>query len=620
MRRCTDSLPGVGCASLRGAFLVWISCTALAALLALPKSFAQATSSAQSSSDSDDTIQGTVINSVTHEPIARALVSSPDSRFATLTNGEGHFEFTIPKTGAESGGDSGASAGGGDHWIPPNRPYMLMARKPGFLQDPYNPGKQLQDEMKEVTLALIPEGLIVGTVSLPTSEAPDSITLELFRREVQEGSAHYIPAGQTQSTSDGQFRFAGLEAGTYKLLTSELMDRDPLTMDPRGPMHGYPPAYYQNAPDFASATTIQVTAGQTQTVGLSLVKQAYYRVKVPVMAADATGVGVAVEVYANGHKGPGFALGYAPADHAIEGSLPNGNYTIEAMGFGQGGIAGAGVQTITVKGAAIEGPSLALGSNAVIPVVVKEEFTTADQSGQMTWNIEGRNFQIKGPRRYLNIRLEAVDEVTVGPGGGNLRSPLGADDPLVLEVHGIGKYWVRVNSSRGYAASVRSGDVDLLHEPLTVGVGGTAPIEITMRDDWAGISGKVEGVGTGGGTTEDAAAAQAQRVTQAAAGAGFTFYQPISGGAGRASAHVYLVPLPDSSGQFTQIWVGPGGSFNNATVAPGAYRVLAFDRQQPQLEYRNAEAMRAYEGSGPVVRVSGGQKEQVTLQVIATEQ
>jgi hypothetical protein len=48
--------------------------------------------------------------------------------------------------------------------------------------------------------------------------------------------------------------------------------------------------------------------------------------------------------------------------------------------------------------------------------------------------------------------------------------------------------------------------------------------------------------------------------------------------------------------------------------------VLAFDRQKLDLEYNNAEAMRAYEGKGQVVRLSAGQKENLTLQVISTSE
>ena len=178
-----------------------------------------ALSAAQSTSDKTDTdtVRGIVINSVTHEPIARALVSSPDNRFAALTNSEGRFEFTLPKVDSapEAGSDSTSPASDQIQSSIPNRPYMLMARKPGFLTDPNGQGQNLQNEaLKDVTLALTPESLIVGAVTLPTSEPPDSITLQVYRRQVQDGRAHWVPVGGAQSTSDGQYRFADLPAGT----------------------------------------------------------------------------------------------------------------------------------------------------------------------------------------------------------------------------------------------------------------------------------------------------------------------------------------------------------------------------------------------------------------------
>ena len=43
-------------------------------------------------------IRGTVINGVTHEPIARALVYTQDNRFAAWSDSDGHFEYPLPKT------------------------------------------------------------------------------------------------------------------------------------------------------------------------------------------------------------------------------------------------------------------------------------------------------------------------------------------------------------------------------------------------------------------------------------------------------------------------------------------------------------------------------------------
>ena len=157
-----------------------------------------------------------------------------------------------------------------------------------------------------------------------------------------------------------------------------------------------------------------------------------------------------------------------------------------------------------------------------------------------------------------------------------------------------------------------NGELFNMFQPLVVGAGGTAsPIEITMRDDTAEISGTVEGV------TPPAQRPVISSVASLASGdaRGSTFYAPLGG---QAAAHIYCIPLADSSGQLAEIWVSPDGSFVSQGLAPGAYRLLAFDREQHELEYRNPEALRTYDSKGPVVRMVGGQKEHVQLQLIST--
>ena len=295
-----------------------------------------------------DSIHGTVINSVTHEPIGRALVYSPDNRFATMTDSEGRFEFSLApdesnaKNGqsppasafgsttsscSERGCTTYSSSNGGGYQL-----RTLRARKPGFLDD-HDEGQNLpSDTGKDFTIALTPEALVVGRVVLPSADDSDRIQLELYRRQVQEGRAHWILAGSVSTRANGEFRFAELPAGKYKLLTRELLDRDPLTFDPQGQLYGYPPVYYPAATDFAGGETIQLTAGQIFQANLSLVRRAYYPVKVPVVNPVA-GPGVSVVVSVQGHRGPGYALGYNRRDQTIEGMLPNGNYTLEGIGF-----------------------------------------------------------------------------------------------------------------------------------------------------------------------------------------------------------------------------------------------------------------------------------------------
>src|SRR5215471_11286302 len=53
-----------------------------------------------------EVVRGTVVNRLTHDPVGHALVYSPDNRFATLTDSEGHFEFHVQKPESPGQGNS----------------------------------------------------------------------------------------------------------------------------------------------------------------------------------------------------------------------------------------------------------------------------------------------------------------------------------------------------------------------------------------------------------------------------------------------------------------------------------------------------------------------------------
>jgi hypothetical protein len=559
-----------------------------------------------------DSIRGLVINSVTHEPIGRALVYSPDNRFATMTNSEGRFEFKLVQPEAEEGkenkpvpGDATTmtqcvggscttySSTGGQ-----SRPTQLMARKPGFLNDP-NGIQNLSQEPagKELTISLTPEALVVGRVVLPSSEPSDEIQLEIYRRQVQDGRAHWIPAGSVSTRSNGEFRFAELSAGSYKLLTREQLDRDPLTFDPRGQQYGYPPVYFPNATDFAAAQTIQLTAGQIFQADISLVKHAYYPIKVAVANAAENVRGLGIVVSAQGHRGPGYALGYNHRDQTIEGLLPDGNFTLEAASFGPN--AASGQLNISVKGAAVEGPGMTLVPNGAISVNVQEEFTSSENTSS-----ERVVIHRGGPRRNVYVRLEPADDFGQERGAGMRNASGPTDDSLAIEGVQPGRYWVRVDASRGFVASVTSGTTDLQHHLLAVGPGGSSsPIEITLRDSTAELDGTVEGMPTAS-ASQGTAPPAIQSARMAADG---------------SFGHVYCVPLPDSSGEFKDIGVAPDGKFGPRDLSPGTYRVLAFNHRE-ELEYRDPEAMRAYDAKGLLVRLVPGQKEHLQLPLIVNSE
>ena len=550
-----------------------------------------------------DSLRGMVLNSLTHEPISRALVFSPDNRFATMTDDRGHFEFTFPRQEAEK---TAGFAGTSDvrsletsqfQHAGINRPTMLMARKTGFLsRNNGQEGLLLSPAQQELTISLVPEARIVGHVVLPGSDGSDKIQVELYRRQVREGREHWDPAGTAMSRSDGEFRFAELSAGSYKLLTHELLDRDPLTFNPRGQLFGYPPVYYPAAPDFATAAVIRLSPGETFDAKVSPAKREYYAVKLGLTNAPAVPQ-VGIQIWPQGRAGPGYSLGYNPGDGLIEGSLPDGTYTVQVTTYGPNAM--AGMLNITVRGAALSGPAVTLLPNSSITVSVKEEFQRTDTVPQGTTIFGGLRPVPENGRRpnYLQVTLVPAEEFGFAPGA-SLRPPTGPEDEsLVIENVQPGRYRVRVNTSIGFVSSITSGGTDLQRQPLVVGLGGaTPPIEITVRDDGAQVEGTIEG------TTST----EVRR-------AGFN-------SPGQLLGNVYFVPMADSGGQFSEAWVSQDGKFQLQQLPPGAYRVLAFDRQQPDLEYASDEVMGQYDSKAKVIRVVAGQKEHLRLPMITASE
>jgi hypothetical protein len=514
-------------------------------------------------------IRGTVVNAVTHDPVGRALVYSHDDRYATLTDGEGHFEFAPPKAAADSGGIG------------------LAARKPGFLDDPNERSRGEASPGAEFTISLVPEALIKGRVTVPAGDAARGVPVEILIRQVEDGRLRWMRKNSAATNSNGEFRFADLPPGTYKLLTREWMDNDPDATVPGGQLYGFPPVYYPSATDFATAATIRLAAGQTVQADFSLVRQAYYPVRIPVTNTESNGGNITVSP--QGQRGPGYSLGYNTGKQAIEGQLPNGKYLVEAAMYGPNSSAFGSVN-ITVAGAPVEGHGMVLMRNNSITVNVKEEFTSTDGRASGTITNGGRTFAMPKLRLDLNVWAESADDFAPERRG-SLRPPTGPnDDSLVLENLAPGRYWLRPQASRGYIASATMGGTDLLREPLIVVPGASTSIDVTMRDDNAEIDGTLLGVPA----------------------------IPSNSGHSTPPGYVYCVPLPDSPGQFLELSVYSDGKFDYQMVAPGNYRVLAFKNQHRDIPYRDAEEMKLYETKGQIVHVAPGQKVSVQLEIISS--
>src|SRR3981081_1450038 len=146
----------------------------------------------------------------------------------------------------------------------------LRARKPGFLDDPSEIRPPEASPGSERTISLMPEALIKGRVILSTADVAIGVNVQIFSKQVQEGIPRWIPGLSVRANSNGEFRFAELMPGSYKLVTHELMDNDPAATVPGGQLYGFPPVYYPSATDFSAASTIQLSAGQTFQADIAL--------------------------------------------------------------------------------------------------------------------------------------------------------------------------------------------------------------------------------------------------------------------------------------------------------------------------------------------------------------
>lgn len=557
-----------------------------------------------SHADTTDRIRGVVINSVTHEPISRALVLSPDNSFATMTDDRGRFEFIFAPAEPEQAAVT-AFVTSGPRQIQSfqnpttNRPSALMARKVGFLSlDIPLDISDVKSPDQVLTISLAPEARIVGHVILAGSDGSDKMQVALYRRNVREGQEHWDLVTNAVTRADGEFRLAELPAGSYKLLTLEQLDRDPLTFDPRGQLFGYPPLYYPSASDFDSAAIIRLAPGEPFQPTMSPTKRPYYPVNLGLTTPLVTPQ-IQINVWPQAHPGPGYSLGYNRRDGAIEGSLPGGTYTLQATNYGPNPMAGQ--TNFTVGGAPVSGPLVTLLPGSSISVNVREEFqhTQTNASPEFSSYIGKTSIVVPNGRRpnYLQVTL-LPDEQFGLANPAYLRPPSGPDDEsLVIENVLPGRYRISVTTSIGYASSITSGSTDLLHQPLVVGTGASVPpLEITMRDNGAEVDGTIDSTNA----TPDRSAAN-NRFTQSA---GF----------------VCLAPMDTMDGRCKITWINPDGTFTFQQLAPGTYRALAMDRTHPQVEWLDPEFLTQHESKIQVIRVAQEQKERVRLPLITASE
>jgi hypothetical protein len=189
-----------------------------------------------SSSGSVFHIHGVVLNALTNKPVGRALVTLME--IAALTDSDGRFAFDVRLS---MGNLPGGFALRPSLGVPSGFPLVLMARRPGYLTMQRPTMLLLRDkspEVPELTIKIMPESILRGRLATSAAEPPIGVRVQLFRKQVQDGLANWGLVGAAQTNSRGEYRFADLSAGDYKVMTREWVENESIVPASPGPMTG----------------------------------------------------------------------------------------------------------------------------------------------------------------------------------------------------------------------------------------------------------------------------------------------------------------------------------------------------------------------------------------------
>jgi hypothetical protein len=519
------------------------------------------------------TLHGTVVNSVTGEPIRGALVQAFfNAQRSALTGPDGSFQF------------EGLLASQGS----------VTAHKPGyhspdeirngrFATTQYSPSITVGPDQPPVLIKLVPEGVIYGRVSGEGGEPIENLPVHLFIQALENGrrTPQELPGGTTNE--EGEFRTADLAPGKYFLFVGPSQAEEFPSTGSGSVPQGYPGAFYAAASDLASATPVEIAPGTRAEVNISLSLQNFFRIS-GIVSGFSQNEGVGVQFFNASSQSVGALSAFDPNKGTFQ-TMPMapGQYTITAEAHDPKNQRTFFASRSVNLASDLSGVHLTAAPGAMIPVDVRLEATQSDPSAS-----QPQTFFTAGIRKVVNnsaparVVLTSKDHLTQRQFGSE---PVGnsPNDSQAIKNVRPGTYAVMIYpNGQFYAQSVRSGSTDLLREDLVVAPGGSVqPIEVVMRDDFANLDGKISVDG-----------------------------RPASG-----SIEVLAIPEDAPRQARSVITNHPQGLFNLSQLPPGLYKVLAVDRPN-ELEYANPDVLNRYLSKARDVTLLPNQTANVDLELV----
>ena len=516
------------------------------------------------------TIEGSVTNAITGEPLKRATLilipmqAGPSGQppSSTISDASGRFSMNNIAPGS----------------------YRLMAERTAYVRTEYGsrhpgrPGSVLTvspgQALKDVAVRMQPHAVIAGRVLDEDGEPLSGVQVQAMSQSYMQGRKQLVPSS-TGSTNDlGEYRIFGLAPGKYYVnAVFRAGGMYNMSVDRSGnpgsaiPDEGYAPTYYPGSNDVTAAVPLQLAAGQPVTnIDFNLRRVRTVRVKGRVRGPVSNGRSMVMLLQQSdmiGMNSRNMSSTQGPdGTFEIRGVTPGAYYLVAQQS--EQNVQYSGRMAINVGNSNVENLDIAVSPAMVLNGRVKIE-------GDAQVNLAGM---------FVGLQPKELSAF-----GGSASGRVNADGTFTIANVWPNTY--RVTAGTGaqgvYVKAILAGEQPLTTSDLTVSEGAAPALTIVMSAASAQVTGQV--------TADPPTASQ-----------GSTVVLIPSSTDQRDRVDLYRTATTDQYGKF-----------NLRSISPGEYTIYAWDDVEPG-SWQDPEFVARFENKGSKVTL----KENDTITVDAT--
>lgn len=521
-------------------------------------------------------ILGKAVNSVTNEAVRKATIQLLAS---------GRF---VEGVAAETDNDGAFLL---DNVLPGS--YYLSGQKSGFVRTSYRSGGPSATnglitvtaggEVKDIVLKIDPAAILTGRIVDEDGEPLQNASITWLRRTHLDGAFRWARNGFHPGTDDhGEFRIGSLQPGPIRLFV-EMRKTEP--NKPIGTLQigqedfAYPRTFYPGVLNLDQAESIVLKPGQEFSVHIAMKRTRVYRIRGKYPAAVGEGGKGPVRIEISDKNASLYeplmrdstAQIANPQNGAFElSNIRPGHYRIQARDYRQGRPFAAGSAEVVVGNEDVEGLVIPFQPPAIL-------------SGKITMEPDAQTPPDGNPVDLQSLQIQLAP---LGMGTNFLPdgAVVGKDGSFKIEGITPEKYRINVLGLTGhiFMKSILQGGREIKHLPVDLS-GGSASLEVVLSHRFAKLSGNVEKM-------------------KSSAAAGLVVLEKVDTPFGMLGA-------------MSPIAVMPTGSFHVENIAPGEYRVYAFEEIE-FLQARDADFLKKFTFKASTLTLAESDSKTIALKQI----